>query len=60
MCNLIDLYCYVENYFAELAEPCQSACKHTAFDIVSTTQIKYPAEYLKGQEEGVILVSTGP
>ena len=60
MCNLIDLYCYVENYFAELAEPCQPACKHTAFDIVSTTQIKYPAEYLKGQEEGVILVSTGP
>ena len=24
---------------------------------MSATQIKYPAEYLKGQEEGVILVS---
>ena len=54
MCNLTDLYCYVENYFAEPAEPCQPACKHTAFEILSATQTKYPADLLKGQEQRVI------
>ena len=57
LCNLTDLYCYVENYFAEPPEPCQPACKHTTFEIISATQTKYPADYLKNQEEGMILVS---
>ena len=57
LCNLTNLSCYIANYFAEPPEPCQPACKHTAFEIVSATQTMYPADYLKDQEEGVILVS---
>ena len=58
VCNLTNLFCYIENYFAEPIEPCQPACKQTTFEIISATHTKYPADYLSGiEEDSAILVS---
>ena len=34
-------------FFVNPPEPCQTACKHTTFEIISATHTTYPANYAK-------------
>ena len=47
LCTLNRLGCFVDNFFVNPPEPCQMACKHTTFEIISATHTTYPANYAK-------------
>ena len=47
LCTLRRLYCQVKIFFANPPEPCQTACKHSTFEIISATHTTFPANYAK-------------
>ena len=47
LCTVSELDCFVKFFFVNPPEPCQTACKHTTFEIISATHTVYPANYAK-------------